>query len=149
MPRQRNGREENARIKAGETPEAWQEESAKPMLRQKDLDARWTKKNNETHYGYKSHVNANQANKLVQSYAVTDAAVHDSQVFEALLDQSMDEEGNKRALYADSAYRSQEKEEQLAADSQSWPRWTSLPPTAFVLAAGLHDHAYGALHHLG
>ena len=116
VPRQRNGREENAKIKAGETPAEWLEESAKPMLRQKDMDARWTKKNEEKHYGYKNHVNADQAHKRLHSYAVTDAAVHDSQVFEALLDQTVDEDGHKRALYADSAYRSQEKEAKLAAD---------------------------------
>ncbi len=115
VPRQRNRCEENAQIKAGETPEDWQRPAAKSTLRQKDLDARWTKKNNETHFGFKNHINADQGNKLVQSYAVTDAAVHDSQVFEELLDQTEDEDGNKRAVYADSAYRSKEKEEQLAA----------------------------------
>jgi IS5 family transposase len=114
VPRQRNTREENAGIKAGEAPEAWQETPAKQ--RQKDVDARWTKKNNETHYGYKNHVNADAANKLVQRYAVSDAAVHDSQVFEELLDQRMDAAGEKRAVYADSAYRSQEREAALAAE---------------------------------
>lgn len=117
VPRQHNGREENAQIKAGETPAGWQAESAKPMLRQKDLDARWAKKNNENHYGYKNHINADQDHKLVQSYQVTDAAVHDSQVFEGLLDQATEEDGKKRALYADSAYRSLEKEEKLAVDN--------------------------------
>ena len=34
--------------------------------------------------------------------------MHDSQVFDELLDQSTDEDGNKRAVYADSAYRSKE-----------------------------------------
>ena len=115
VPRQRNNRQENAQIKAGQTPTDWQKESAKPMLRQKDRDARWTKKNHETHYGYKNHVNADHAHKLVQSYAVTDAAVHDSQVFEVLLDQTADENDKKRDIYADSAYRSQDKEAQLAA----------------------------------
>ena len=115
VPRQRNGREENARIKAGETPADWQAESAKPMLRQKDMDARWTKKNKENHYGYKNHINADQDHKLVQSYQVTDAVVHDSQVFEVLLDMAEGEDGKKRTVYADSAYRSKEKEEQLAA----------------------------------
>jgi IS5 family transposase len=114
VPRQRNSREDNATIKSGETPAEWQEPAAKPMLRQKDVDARWTKKNHENHYGYKNHVNADQAHKLVQSYAVTDASVHDSQVFEVLLDQAEDEHGDKRAIYADSAYRSKEKEQQLA-----------------------------------
>ncbi|MDQ6646579.1 MAG: transposase, partial [Pseudomonadota bacterium] len=59
-------------------------------------------------------VNADQAHKLVQSYAVTNAAVHDSHVFDVLLDQTEDEHGDKRAVYADSAYRSQEKEQLLA-----------------------------------
>ena len=114
VPRQRNTREENAGIKAQEPPEAWKQTPAKQ--RQKDVDARWTKKNNETHYGYKNHINADEANKLVQSYAVSDAALHDSQVFEELLDQTKDAQGKKRAAYADSAYRSQEREDRLAAD---------------------------------
>lgn len=46
-PRQRNTREENAQIKACETPEAWKAKGKEPMLRQKDIDATWTKKNNE------------------------------------------------------------------------------------------------------
>lgn len=116
VPSQRNKREENAQIKSGETPSAWKEEAANPKLRQKDLDARWTKKNNEKHYGYKNHINADQEHKLVQSYKITDASVHDSQVFEELLDHSINEDDKKRAVYADSAYRSKEKEQQLAKD---------------------------------
>jgi len=114
VPRQRNTREENAGIKAGEPPAAWSETPAKQC--QKDVEARWTKKNEEKHYGYKNHINADEANKLVQSYAVSDASVHDSQVFEELLDQSMDAKGEKRAVYADSAYRAKDREERLAAD---------------------------------
>ncbi len=115
-PRQRNKREENAQIKAGETPPAWKEEAVKPKLRQKDLDARWTKKNNEKHYGYKNHINADQIHKLVHSYKITDASVHDSQIFEELLDHSINDDDKKRAVYADSAYRSKEKEQQLVKD---------------------------------
>ncbi len=114
VPRQRNTLEENAQVKAGETPADWQMPVNKPKLRQKDVDARCTKNNTESHYGFKNHINADQGNKLVQSYDVTDAAVHDSQVVEALLDHSEDEGGKKRAIYADSAYRSQEKEASLA-----------------------------------
>ena len=36
-------------------------------------------------------------------------------MFEVLFGQTEDKDGNKRAVYADSAYRSKEKEEQLAA----------------------------------
>ena len=113
-PKQRNRREENKQIKAGETPAEWDKTPHKKC--QKDVDARWTKKNKETHYGYKNHINADQENKLIQSFAVSNASLHDSQVFEELLDQSQDEEGKKRAIYADSAYRSKAHEKQLAKD---------------------------------
>jgi transposase, IS5 family len=42
-PQQHNSREENEAIKAGKTPEGWEEKPAKNA--QKDKDARWTKKN--------------------------------------------------------------------------------------------------------
>lgn len=115
IPRQRNKREESAQIKAGAMPEGWDAntDEAKHKLAQKDVDARWAKKNKENHFGYKNHVNVDAKNKLVQSYAVTDAAVHDSQVFEELLDHAIDERGDKREVFADSAYRSQGKEELL------------------------------------
>jgi len=60
-----------------------------------------------------NHVNTDEANKLVHSYVVSDAAVHDSQVFEELLDQTIDFDGKKRPIYGDSAYRSKEREESL------------------------------------
>jgi transposase len=44
VPRQRNTREENAQLKAGEVPEAWDKPEAKAKRRQKDTDARWTKR---------------------------------------------------------------------------------------------------------
>jgi hypothetical protein len=61
-------------------------------------------------------INAYQANKLVQNYAVTNAGVHDSQVFEELLDPTIDTDGKKRPIYADSSYRSRDCEENLVAD---------------------------------
>lgn len=114
VPRQRNTREENADIKSGKQPEEWADKPAK--LRQKDIEARWVTKNKERHFGYKNHVNADQATKLVQSYSVSHAAVHDSNLFERLLDQTATPDGNKRPVYADSAYRSKECEERLLAD---------------------------------
>lgn len=108
VPRQRNGREENAAIKAGETPEGWDAKPAK--LRQKDTDARWTRKHGKSHYGYKNHVNVDRRHKLIRRYEVTDAAVHDSQVLEAVLDA----DNTASEVWADSAYRSAEAEEKLA-----------------------------------
>ncbi len=52
VPKQRNTREENALIKKGQVPEAWDKPEAQAKRRQKDTQARWTKKNDEKHYGY-------------------------------------------------------------------------------------------------
>jgi len=109
VPKQRNSREENATIKAGDCPAEWDEQPNKH--RQKDTEARWTKKHGTSHYGYKNHVNVDKKHKLIRQYAVTDAAVHDSQVLEGVL---LPAEAG-RDVWADSAYRSEEIETQLKA----------------------------------
>ena len=109
VPRNRNTREENAAIKAGEVPEDWADKPTK--LRQKDLDARWTKKNGQSHYGYKNHVNVDRRHKLIRRYHVSDAALHDSQAVDHLLMR-----GNTGSdVWADAAYRSEEMEAKLRA----------------------------------
>ena len=102
-PRQRNTHEENKEIKAGKTPEDWKTKPHK--LRQKDVDARWVKKNNMLFYGYKNHVKADSRTKLITTYAVSSASTHDSQELETLLDK--DDAG--QILYGDSAYTGQEE----------------------------------------
>ena len=79
VPKNRNTPEENEAIKADQTPAGWKDKLA--MLRQKDLDARWTKKYGRSHYGYKNHVNVDSRHKLVRRFTVTDAARQDSQAF--------------------------------------------------------------------
>ena len=103
VPRQRNNREENEQIKQGEQPGDWSYEKA----RQKDIDARWTKKDNETHYGYKDHIKSDAKTKLITKYAITDASVHDSQMLDKLVTKE------DKTIYADSAYRSEAQEERL------------------------------------
>lgn len=107
-PKQRNKRAENEAIKAGKIPEDWADKPAK--LAQKDVDARWTKKNSVSYYGYKNHINVDRANKFIRKYDVTTASTHDSQVFEELLDSS----NTADVIWADSAYRSQRIEGLLA-----------------------------------
>ena len=97
-PRQRNTREENQQIKQGEVPEEWQKEENANKLRQKDVDARWTIKRKELHYGYKNSVKVDLVSKLITKAKVTAANEHDSQALESLIDE------NDRKLYADSAY---------------------------------------------
>ena len=104
-PKQRNSREENAQIKEGEIPQDWEE----AKRRQKDIDAQWTKRNGKRYYGYKNHVNVDVKHKIIRDYAVTDASVHDSNVFDELLEES----NTSAEVYADSAYRSKESIELL------------------------------------
>ena len=68
VPKQRNTKEENEAIKAGQTPEGWEQQPAKNA--QKDKDARWTKKNDESFYGYKNHVGVDKAHKLIRKWDV-------------------------------------------------------------------------------
>ena len=107
VPQQRNTREENEAVKAGQTPEHWEQKPAKN--RQKDKDARWTKKHGKSLFGYKNHVNADARHKLIRGYDVTDASVHDSQKLDGLLNNA----NTSQDVYADSAYRSAETEAKL------------------------------------
>jgi IS5 family transposase len=109
VPRQRNRREDNDTLKRGGIPPDWERPEQAAKRRQKDTDARWTSKGGERHYGYKNHVNVDEGHKLIRSYTVTDASVHDSQTLDALLDT----ESPTRPVYADSAYRSEEQEARL------------------------------------
>jgi transposase, IS5 family len=103
VPKQRNKRDENAQIKSGEVPKDW----AENKKRQKDTDARWTKKNDEKHYGYKDHVKVDNDSKMITGFVVTDASVHDSQAIVDLVDEKDNE------LYADSGYVGEELHEKI------------------------------------
>lgn len=107
VPKQRNSRADNETVKAGKTPQDWEKKPAKN--RQKDKDARWTKKHNKSFFGYKNHVNADAKHKLIRGYDVSDASVHDSQKLDGLLNKANTSED----VYADSAYRSAETEARL------------------------------------
>jgi transposase, IS5 family len=107
VPIQRNHRDENKQTKAGEIPSEWEENRHK--LSQKDIDARWTKKNGERHFGYKNHVNIDAEYGFIRNHSVSDASVHDSQRF----GEGLDAENEADEIWADSAYRNQALEEAL------------------------------------
>jgi IS5 family transposase len=115
VPRQRNSREDNAKIKQGETPGEWLKQPRK--LAQKDVDARWTKKNSQSFYGYKDHVKVGAKTKLIHAYSVTAASTHDSQAMPELI------AAGDGAVHADSAYTG----ETIAAD---------------LLAKGVHNYIH-------
>ena len=102
VPKQRNRRDENKTIKEGNIPEDWQMPENAAKLAQKDTDARWAKKGNETFYGYKDHIKADKATKIIVGFSVTPANVHDINEFEGIID------ANDNEAWLDSAYASAE-----------------------------------------
>lgn len=105
VPRQRNTREENKTIKKGSVPAQWNDKK----IAHKDVDARWTKKNNVSYFGFKNHANIDRKHKLIRRYSVTDASVHDSQELDNVLDNTLGKD-----VWADSAYRSEAQEIRLS-----------------------------------
>ena len=55
---------------------------------QRDTDTTWTKKGNESHFGYKDHVKIDKDSKLITAYAVTTASTNDAKGAEGLFDES-------------------------------------------------------------
>ena len=108
VPRQRNSRDDNKHIKEeGTHPEEWIDNKK----RQKDVDARWTVKNKQKHFGYKNHIAADKKRKFIINYDVTSAEVHDSQPFFKVLGKPRKE---NEPVWGDSAYRSEDNEKELA-----------------------------------
>jgi IS5 family transposase len=76
-------------------------------LRQTDIDARWAKKGEETHYGYKDHVVADARTKLIIAHEVTSANVHDSQELVNVVPEDTEE------VYDDAGYVGEEIDSKL------------------------------------
>jgi IS5 family transposase len=69
----------------------------------RDKQASFTKKHGRTYHGYKAHV-ATDTRGVIKDYRFTTAGVHDSQKMDELI------EGEKMAVYGDSAYMDKERE---------------------------------------
>ena len=139
VPKQRNTKEENEAIKAGKTPEEWEQQPAKNA--QKDKDARWTKKNDESFYGYKNHLGVDKGHKLIRKWDATDAAVHDSQKLDDLLDLSNTGNG----VWADSGYRADRGEPEGEGLAEPYPPARCTQSSAVrAPEVGEHDALEGA-----
>jgi len=108
VPIRRDNKEVNEQVKAGDGENV--KEWSKNTRRRKDIDARWTKKNNKSYFGYKDHESVDVKHKLIRQYEITPASVHDSQVYESLITENTD-----LPEYADSAYNSEERVEERKA----------------------------------
>ena len=100
VPKQRNSKGENAQIKKGEVPESLA--SNPNVLAQKDIDAEWAKKGNETHFGYKDHACVDEEHKLIRTHGVTGAASHDSEPYTDVM--PLEPMYADQEAFADSAY---------------------------------------------
>lgn len=67
----------------------------------RDKYARWTKKNDQSHFGYKAHINADRDTKLLKDIKVTGANVHDFSMLDKVLSKR-----TTNAVYADKGYAS-------------------------------------------
>ena len=83
VPKQRNSRKENAGIKAGETPECWQD---KPQSGAKRMSRRGGPRSTAGAITATRTINVDRRHKLVRRYQVSDAATHDSKVLDDILD---------------------------------------------------------------
>jgi IS5 family transposase len=109
VPKQRNSKEENAPIKAGDVPERIADNPH--VLAQKDLDADWKKKNNISYFGYENHALVDEGYKFVRDFDTTPASIHDSVPYLPLMPEEPaypDQEA-----FGDSAYASKKHEEEL------------------------------------
>ena len=107
-PKQSLSKEEKAIVDEGAMPAEW-----KPaQRRQKDLDARWTKKHGKSYFGYKVSANADKRYKLVRK--ISTASEHDTMHFEDVLDPA----NTSRDILADKGYVDGEREARLS--QQGW-----------------------------
>jgi IS5 family transposase len=119
VPIRHTTKRDNERLKAGEELEDLPARCAERLYKeeikavvnvtsQMDMDARWTKKGDESFFGYKDHVKCDSDSKIITDFRVTDASVHDSQEFVDMID----EKDNDVKL--DSGYTGEEFQEQLS-----------------------------------
>ncbi len=71
---------------------------------------KWAQKHKETHFGYKNHAEVDAKSKLIIGSVTTSANVHDSQVFQDIVNET------DNAMLADSAYQSAESERHVLED---------------------------------
>lgn len=97
-PKRKNTKEQREKLKAGETPEEWDDPEHPQKLKQRDTDATWAKKNIESHFGYKDSVKVDLDSKIIVDYEVTTASTADVKAAKEIFDE------NDKTAYGDSAY---------------------------------------------
>ena len=99
-PKRKNTKEQRESLKNGEVPKEWIDDEHPQKLMQRDVDATWTKKNNESHFGFKDNVKVDADSKLIIDYTVTTASTSDVKGAKGIFDE------NDKVAYGDAAYPS-------------------------------------------
>lgn len=73
----------------------------------RDTDAKFTKKRKKTYYGYKGHIAMDEGSEIIKEVEFTDASIHDSVLFDSLVDLS------EEAIFADKGYANKSRKEIL------------------------------------
>ncbi|MBY0238812.1 MAG: IS5 family transposase [Burkholderiaceae bacterium] len=100
-----NKEEKSIVVEENAMPKGW----SPSKRRQKDLDARWTKKHGKSCFGYKLSVNADKRCKLIRKVKISTASEHDTLHFEDVLDPA----NTSRDIHADKGYINFKREERL------------------------------------
>lgn len=95
-PVQHVSKREKETLEQGDVPSEWSE----AKRRQKDTDARWTKKHGKSYFGYKLSTSTDRRYKLIRQIKVSSAEEHDTRHFDVVLDAG----NTSRDIYADRGY---------------------------------------------
>lgn len=110
VPRQTLNKDEKEVVGQDAMPAGW----APSKRRQKDVQARWTKKHGKSYFGYKLSGSVDRRYKLMRRIHVSPASEHDTLHFEQVLDAS----NTSRDVWADKGYVDGEREQRLG--QQGW-----------------------------
>lgn len=106
VPKQTLNKDEKEVVQQEAMPVAW----SPPKRRQKDVQARWTKKHGKSYFGYKLSSSVDKRHKLIRRLHVSTASEHDTLHFEQVLDA-----GNTSCdVWADKGYVDGERERRLS-----------------------------------
>ncbi len=104
-PKQALTKDEKAIVQQDAMPADW----SPSKRRQKDVQARWTKKHGKSYFGFKLSSSVDRRHKLIRRVHVSTASEHDTLHFERVLDPS----NTSRDVWADKGYVDGEREQRL------------------------------------
>ena len=110
VPKHTLNKDERAIVQEDAMPADW----SPSKRRQKDVQARWTKKHGKSYFGFKLSSSVDRRHKLIRRVHVSAASENDTLHFERVLDAS----NTSRDIYADKGYVDGEREQRLRA--QGW-----------------------------